>query len=91
MDIDTTPATDIVITDDAAVTEDYTNHSFGKEIAKTLIVSAATTAGMMVGAAAIGFTVTKVSEFRARRAAKKTTVVEEVVETVKDATSDTEK
>lgn len=81
MDIDTTPTSDIVITDEVVVVEDYTNNSFGKEITKTLLISAATTAGMVGGFVVFGFAVQKIEQFKTRRASKKNVVEGEVVET----------
>lgn len=82
MDTTETPTTDIVVIDEAALVEDCPNDSFGKEIAKTLIVSTATTAGMIAGVFVVGFAVQKVQEFKTKRASKKETVIEgEVVET----------
>jgi hypothetical protein len=80
MDIDT-PTTDIVITDEAVLVENPTNESFGKEIAKTLIISTATTAGMLVGVAAVGFVVGKFQEFKTKRASKGDVIEGEVIET----------
>lgn len=71
MDAIDTPTTDIVVIDEAVVVESPQNNSFGKEIAKTLTVSAATTAGMIVGTIAIGYAVGKFQEFKANRASKK--------------------
>jgi uncharacterized membrane protein YjjB (DUF3815 family) len=78
MDTETTTpeTTDIIVV--AEVVEQDTD-SFGKEIAKTLTVSAASSAGVIVGALAIGFASKKVSQLRAKRAAKK--AGPEVVET----------
>lgn len=82
MDTTETPTTDIVITDEAIVVENSTNDSFGKEIAKTLTISVATTAGILVGTFVVGFAVQKFQQFAAKRASKKETVIEgEVIET----------
>jgi hypothetical protein len=62
---------DTVITDAPVELADI---SFGKEIAKTLIISAAATAGMMGGALAVGLVMNKTSEFKQKRAAKKAAV-----------------
>lgn len=71
MDTIDTPTTDIVIIDEAVLVEDCTNDSFGKEIAKTLTVSAATTAGMIGGMLVIGFAVGKFQQFKTKRAYKR--------------------
>lgn len=47
--------------------------TLGQEIAKSLILSAATTAGMWIGMAAVGMTVEKVKKIRAKKATKATT------------------
>ena len=65
-----TTATDIALSDDA-MAEDSSNNSFGKEIAKSLITSVATTAAMVGGMVAIGYASAKVQQFRANRAAAK--------------------
>jgi hypothetical protein len=60
---------------DAIMAEDeeptITTDSFGKEIAKTLVVSAVATAGTVLGFAAIGLVINKVEARKAARLAKK--------------------
>lgn len=51
--------------------ENVPDISFGKEIAKTLALSAATTAGMVVGLVAVGLAASKIQEVRKNRADKK--------------------
>lgn len=46
--------------------------SFGKEVAKTLTLSAVTTAGMVIGLAAVGLATSKIVEMRKQRHDKKT-------------------
>lgn len=74
----TTPVTDTIVAfDEAVVVEDPSNISFGKEIAKTFAVSAATSVAAVGGLIAVGYAVGKFQEFKTRRASKKAdTVVE---------------
>jgi hypothetical protein len=75
--IDTTsaPSTDIVFTDEAALVVDVPDTSFGKEIAKTLVISAATTAGMIGGLIAAAHALEKFRSFKTKRASKDETPV----------------
>lgn len=63
--------------------ENTNTDSFGKEIAKTLAISTAASAGTLVGFAVVGFTAAKVQEIRARRAEKKAAKLE-TEQTIKD-------
>lgn len=65
-----TPTTDIVVTDEAVLVEDTANNSFGKEIGKTLAISAASTAAMIGATMLIGYAVGKFQVIRAKRASK---------------------
>jgi hypothetical protein len=52
-------------------TETFEDINFGKEIAKTLVLSAASTAGVVVGMIAIGHAIDQFEKIKAKRAAKK--------------------
>lgn len=60
-------AIDIIETDTTDASES-TDISFGKEIAKSLAVSSAQTAGAIVGVLVIGLAYSKIKEFRNRKA-----------------------
>ena len=45
--------------------------NFGKEIAKSFVLSTVVTAGMMTGFLAVGYAITKVNELKTARATKK--------------------
>lgn len=51
--------------------------NFPKEIAKSLIISAAVSAGILIGFGAVGYGSEKIKEIRANRAAKKAAQTEE--------------
>jgi len=59
------------ITFETPETSDSTETSFGKEIAKTLALSTATSAGVFAGFVVISLAVTKFDELKKKRAAKK--------------------
>lgn len=75
--MDTTIETIDAAIDDAirSNTEDI---SFGKEITKTLVLSAVSTAGMIGGVFVVGLAANKVQEFKQKRAVKKAEKVAEV-------------
>lgn len=52
-------------------TSDSVETSFGKEIAKTLALSTATSAGVVAGFVVVGLAITKFEELKKKRAAKK--------------------
>lgn len=93
MDNIDTPTTDIVITDEAVVVENSATASFGKEITKTLVVSTASSVGVLAGFVVVGYAVGKIQQFKAKRAsAKETVIVEgEVVDLPVTETPKTEK
>jgi hypothetical protein len=57
--------------DNIETTNETTEPNFGTEIAKAAALSAVSAAGTVVGMIAIGYAVTKVTEFRKARIAKK--------------------
>lgn len=57
-----------IIENDTTDTSESTDTSFGKEIAKSLTISTAQTAGMIVGAMAVAYAYSKVKAFRNRKA-----------------------
>lgn len=61
-------------------TTDSNELSFGKEIAKALAISTATSAGVIAGFVAVGLAINKLDEMKKARAAKKAAKLE----TVKD-------
>lgn len=61
-------------------TTDSTELSFGKEIAKSFVISTAVSAGVIAGFAAVGLAINKFDEIKKARAAKKAANLE----TVKD-------
>jgi homoserine kinase len=56
---------------DAPETSEFDELSFGKEIAKTLVISTATSAGVIAGFVVVGLTISKFNDIKAKRAAKK--------------------
>lgn len=56
---------------DAPETSDFEELSLGQEIAKTLVISTATSAGVIAGFVVVGLAIGKFNDIRAKRAAKK--------------------
>jgi len=56
---------------DIDTTLDTPETSLGADVAKAFIISVASTAGTMVGMLAIGYTISKVKDVKAKRSAKK--------------------
>lgn len=61
-------------------TSDSNELSFGKEIAKTLALSTATSAGVIAGFLVVGLALTKIQEIKKNRAAKKDAAKQDTVE-----------